>query len=143
LRELLNDAESIAWELERTAPAHVSAAAIAYRAVQRVRVRRIFKESIRSVTSDKRDKRSRPKLQRTHIRLTDLISREVSPSDAIPGWIDFKAWRDSYGGKKRAILEALSLSATTKETARQFSLSPGRISQLRDEFKASWNDFQS
>ena len=143
LRELLNDAESIAWELERTAPAHVSAAAIAYRAVQRVRVRRIFKESIRSVTSDKRDKRSRPKLQRTHIRLTDLASRDTSPSDCVPGWMDYQTWIAAYDDRKRAIANALAVGGSTSQVSSEFNVTPGRIAQMRREFERDWNEFQS
>lgn len=141
LAELLNDAEAVAFELEMHCGPHVTAAQIAWKAVQRVRCGR---ESIRSITTGRHDRRSsRPNLTQTHIRLTDLESREVSPSDSVPGWIDFQVWRDRYNGKKRDILEALAVGGTTKETAREVGLSPGRISQLRDEFRRDWNDFQS
>jgi len=144
LRELLDDCESVAFELEATAPPEVTPASIAWKAVQRVRCGRQHRESIRSITTGRHDRRNkRPDLHRAEIRLTDLVSREVSPSDAVPGWIDFKGWRDSYGGKKLGILEALAIGGTTKETAREFDLSPGRISQLRDEFQRDWNEFQS
>jgi len=144
LRELLNDCESVAFELESTAPPEITAASIAWKAVQRVRCGRQHRESIRSITTGRHDRRSkRPNLQQVHIRLTDLASREVPPSDSVPGWIDFNVWRDRYNGKKRDILEALAVGGTTKETAKEFNLSPGRISQLRDEFQRNWNEFQS
>lgn len=144
LSELLNDAESVAFELEAAAGPHVTAAQIAWKAVQRIRCGRQHKESIRSITTGRHDRRSkRPDLHQAHIRLTDLASREISPSDSVPGWIDFQVWRDRFNGKKLGILEALAVGGTTKETAKEFNLSPGRISQLRDEFQRDWNDFQA
>jgi len=144
LRELLADCESTAFELELTAPPHVTPASIAWRAVQRVRCGRQHRESIRSITTGRHDRRSkRPVLRQVHIRLTDLATTRDSPSEVMPGLMDFEVWRQRYGGKKLGILEALAVGGTTKETAKEFSLSPGRISQLRDEFERNWNEFQS
>jgi hypothetical protein len=144
LRELLDDCESVAFELEATAPPGVTSASIAWKAVQRVRCGRQHRESIRSITTGRHDRRSkRPDLRQAHIRLTDVASRDTAPSDAVPGWIDFQTWASGYTGKKRDILEALAVGGTTSETATAFSLSRGRISQYRDEFRRSYGDFQS
>ena len=40
------------------------------------------------------------------------------------------------------IAEALAVGSTTGEVARRFNLSSGRVSQLRQEFHRSWQEFQ-
>jgi len=54
---------------------------------------------------------------------------------------DFPVWLDSQAKRKRRIAEALAIGTRNKEVARRFRLSRGRISQLRREFHASWQDF--
>lgn len=140
---LLNDAESVSWELESTAPPHVTPGSIGFMAVRRVLCGRQHKESIRSILTGKHDRRSkRPKLQQVHIRLTDLASRDTSPSDCVPGWMDFQVWLSRYDQRKRAIATALAIGGKTGETAKEFGLSPGRIAQYRREFEADYADFQ-
>jgi hypothetical protein len=56
--------------------------------------------------------------------------------------VDFPAWLAQYSSPKRRIAEALALGYTTGEIAKQFQVSPGRISQLRRDFQQSWSEFQ-
>jgi hypothetical protein len=144
LTTLLNDCESVAWELERTAPAHVKATCVAWVAVKRVGIGRQFKQSIRSVTTGRIDKRSkRPHFQQIHIHLHDIAAVDAAPSDAVPGWIDYQTWLKQYGNsRKRRIAEALSVGSTTQEVARQYGVSDGRISQMRREYERDWEKFQ-
>lgn len=141
LPAILNDVESVAWELEVTAPPHVRPTSIAFVAVKRIRVGRQFKQSIRSITSEKIDKRSkRPEFQQA--QLHDIAAVDALPSESVPGWIDYQVWLASYDERKRGIAEALSLGGTTQEVARQFDVSQGRISQMRREFKRDWEQFK-
>ncbi len=55
--------------------------------------------------------------------------------------IDFPQWLARLTRRNRKIAEALSLGNTTSEVARRFRISPGRISQLRNEFYRSWREF--
>ena len=54
---------------------------------------------------------------------------------------DFPAWLSTHSGRKRRIAVALSLGHSTKEVARRFKVSPGRVSQLRRELHDSWLEF--
>jgi DNA-directed RNA polymerase specialized sigma24 family protein len=55
--------------------------------------------------------------------------------------LDFPRWLETLSERKRAISWAMVLDARTLDLARQFRLSPGRISQLRREFHPSWQRF--
>jgi DNA-binding NarL/FixJ family response regulator len=44
--------------------------------------------------------------------------------------------------RNRQIAEALSLGHSTSAVAKRFKVSPGRISQLRNELQQSWLEFQ-
>ena len=145
LRALLNDCESVAWELERTAPPHVSAASIGWKATQRIKCGRQHHESVRGILTGRFDRRcKRPQLRQVHLRLTDLASgRNEAPSEVLPGLLDIEDWKRTFDGKKLEILEALEVGGTTKETAREFGVTPGRVSQLRREYETSWRQFQS
>jgi hypothetical protein len=56
--------------------------------------------------------------------------------------IDFPNWLHSLARRDRKLALALAMGYSTSEVAKRFSLSPGRISQLRREFFASWGAFQ-
>jgi hypothetical protein len=141
---LLNDCESVGWELERTAPPHVTAGCIAWQAVRRGAIGRQFKQSIRSLNAVRIDRRSkRPKFRQVHIRLQDVADVDAPPSETVPGWMDYKTWLANYDARKRSIAEALAVGGKTKEVARQFDVTEGRISQMRREFARDWAQFQS
>ena len=62
--------------------------------------------------------------------------------DQVAFRIDFPAWLNSQTKRNRRIAETLAVGSTTGEVARRFKLSPGRISQLRQQFHQSWQEFQ-
>lgn len=140
---LLNDAESVAFELEASAPPNVTPACIAWMAVKRVGIGRQFKQSIRSITTGRIDKRSkRPKIRQIHIHLYDIAAVDAPPSEAVPGWIDYTEWLSRYDARKRGIAEALAIGSETHEVAVQYGVSDGRISQMRREYEREWKKFQ-
>lgn len=55
--------------------------------------------------------------------------------------VDFADWLSDLPRRNRRIAESLAVGNTTGEVARRFSVSPGRISQLRQQFKMSWAEF--
>jgi hypothetical protein len=65
-----------------------------------------------------------------------------TPADLAASRIDFSAWLDSMTGRRRKIAQSLAAGYQTVEVAREFHLSPGRVSQLRRELEVSWNAFQ-
>ena len=57
--------------------------------------------------------------------------------------VDFPAWRARLSARDRAVADALAAGERTGEVAAQFGLSPARVSQLREAFRASWFAFHS
>jgi hypothetical protein len=55
--------------------------------------------------------------------------------------IDFPEWLASLSWRHQQIAKTLASGHTTNEVARQFSISAGRVSQLRREFNDSWRRF--
>ena len=55
--------------------------------------------------------------------------------------IDFPQWLKTLSARQRRILQAMSLNERTKDLSKRFSISPGRISQMRRDFKDGWQRF--
>jgi hypothetical protein len=55
--------------------------------------------------------------------------------------VDFPRWRASLRERDRAVLDALAGGERGQEVARRFNISPGRVSQLRREFREGWEVF--
>jgi hypothetical protein len=55
--------------------------------------------------------------------------------------IDFPSWLSSLQRRNRRIAQSLSLGKSTKEVAKKYAISAGRISQLRRELHDSWCRF--
>lgn len=54
---------------------------------------------------------------------------------------DFPRWRDSFSDRDREIMDRLMMGERTQDVAREFGISPARVSQLRREFMTSWDQF--
>jgi len=61
--------------------------------------------------------------------------------DAAAFRIDFPCWRRSHTRRNRRLLDRMALGERTQALARQFHLSPARVSQLRRHFHADWTAF--
>ena len=57
------------------------------------------------------------------------------------GALDLAAWLRTLSKRNRQIATALSVGETTGDVARQYALSPGRISQLREWLRKHWEQF--
>jgi hypothetical protein len=64
------------------------------------------------------------------------------PAETAAARLDFAAWLCRLTARLRKIALSLAGGATTKDAAKQFGLSPARISQLREWLKKSWEAFQ-
>jgi hypothetical protein len=67
--------------------------------------------------------------------------RKASPADIVAMRIDFSAWLTTLTSRNRQIAERLAIGESSGSVARLFSVSTGRISQLRRELQESWNQF--
>jgi hypothetical protein len=55
--------------------------------------------------------------------------------------IDFPAWLATLTGRERRLIRAMSRNERTLDLSKQFDVSPGRISQMRKEFREGWMRF--
>jgi DNA-directed RNA polymerase specialized sigma24 family protein len=55
--------------------------------------------------------------------------------------IDFPAWLETLPSRNRVIAEALADGNTAQDVARRLQVSPGRMTQLRQELRDDWNWF--
>jgi hypothetical protein len=67
---------------------------------------------------------------------------QATPADIAATRIDFAAWLDTLSGRLRRVAEFLATGETTSAAANKFSVSAGRISQLRRRLMRSWEVFQ-
>src|SRR5262249_51216812 len=56
--------------------------------------------------------------------------------------LDWPAWLTTRSERDRRIVGALMFGERTLDVARHFGISPGRVSQLRREFRADWRHFR-
>lgn len=70
-----------------------------------------------------------------------IEDRKAGPADTAAARIDVPAWFRSLTRRERKIAHALARGEATSTVAKMFGLSAGRVSQLRQEFKRSWEMF--
>jgi len=71
-----------------------------------------------------------------------LQHNTVSPvPDQAAFRIDFPRWRRTRCYRDRRIVDELMAGHRTLDVSRRFGLSPGRVSQLRQDFQQDWNRF--
>jgi len=75
------------------------------------------------------------------LRAALIEDRRATPADTAAARIDVAAWLCSLSNRSRRIAMTLAMGESTSGVARQFKVSPARISQLREELKASWERF--
>ena len=68
-------------------------------------------------------------------------SKTAGPAEIAGSRIDFADWLRRLSARKRRITETLATGETTNNAARQFHVTPSRISHLRRELRESWLQF--
>jgi DNA-directed RNA polymerase specialized sigma24 family protein len=68
--------------------------------------------------------------------------KRSTPADIAAVRIDFASWLSTLPRRSRRLAERLAMGETTSGAARLFGISPGRVSQLRGEFRRAWYAFQ-
>jgi hypothetical protein len=72
-------------------------------------------------------------------RLKD--NTQTPPDEQAAFRIDYRDWLSQLGERNRRIVVDMALELGTGELAARHRVSPGRISQLRKEFHATWQHF--
>ena len=72
-----------------------------------------------------------------------LVDDSLTPvPDQVAFRLDFPAWLRIQNRRKRELAEFLAVGNSATEAAQRFGVSIPRISQLRSELQASWEEFQ-
>ena len=67
---------------------------------------------------------------------------KTGPAETAAARLDLREWFQRMPSRRRQIAERLAEGHLTIDVAQQFRLSSGRVSQLRNEFRQSWEAFQ-
>jgi hypothetical protein len=70
-----------------------------------------------------------------------IADKTIGPAELAATRIDFPAWLRTLKPCDRKIALKLAAGETTSRTAEMFKVSAGRVSQLRRELKAAWENF--
>ncbi|HEX5102404.1 MAG TPA: LuxR C-terminal-related transcriptional regulator [Pirellulaceae bacterium] len=142
VRDKVNDAISVGWELSLTAPPGTPPKSIAYYACLQVKIGRQFRQSERSI--DGPNPRRRKKPQREVADVGKVLARPGNNPAAIATVLmDYTAWLPSLTDREQELLEAFLRGDSTKELARRYRISPARVSQIRRELVEYWQAFTS
>ena len=68
--------------------------------------------------------------------------RRAGPAEVAATRIDFSAWLRCLPRRLRKIASFLAGGENTTAAAKRFRLSPGRVSQIRQELLQNWRRFQ-
>ena len=68
--------------------------------------------------------------------------KHAGPAEVASIKLDFEAWLDILRPRQRRIAKLLASGESTRDTAKRFKISSGRISQVRGELRESWKAFQ-
>ena len=68
--------------------------------------------------------------------------RRATPADVAATRIDFADWLRQLPRSKRNVAKLLATGEGTQAAAKRFRLSAARLSQLRNELRTNWEEFQ-
>jgi hypothetical protein len=71
-----------------------------------------------------------------------IEDRHAGPAETAAARIDVGDWFAQLPSRQRRIATTLASGESATNTARKYSVSGARISQLRREFERSWAEFQ-
>ena len=71
-----------------------------------------------------------------------IEDRRAGPAETAAARIDFGSWMAALPRRLRMIASTLAMGESTTSVARQFGITPGRVSQIRSELRSSWQEFQ-
>lgn len=97
-----------------------------------------YAQQAKGIVVERLDQFDREENQWQEILIED---RRCGPFDIVRTKLDFAAWLRSLPTRLRRIAKTLANGERTRDVARQFRLSQGRISQIRSELLASWRRF--
>ncbi len=73
--------------------------------------------------------------------LTDMIGNRAAILDQVAIRIDFPAWMETLEPRDQELTIHLAAGRSAKSAAKRFGVSPGRVTQLRQQLADSWQSF--
>jgi hypothetical protein len=70
-----------------------------------------------------------------------IDNTQTPPPDQVAFRIDFPAWRLTRCDRDRRVIDDLMRGERTLDVADRYGLTPGRVSQMRRDFKQDWDHF--
>lgn len=143
--ELVSDALSLAWEAFTAAQKRIAPDRFAYYAIRQVKAGRQFQQSERSITCPREPRGRTRKVRRDTLARVEEIAAQPgdNPADIATLQVDFEAWTLMLSERERQFLVAFLDGETTKDTAAEFGVSWGRVSQIRRELLEHYEVFTS
>lgn len=139
--ELIVDAVHYAWEFAQTANAKATPLTVARVAVRRVGSVRRFSGSTKSIEHPRR--REHHQQVCLTLELADYSRAGDNPANIAALRIDLAAWLATLSPRLRTLVHRFANGYQTQEIAKRMKISPGRVSQLREELRNSWREFIS
>jgi hypothetical protein len=69
-------------------------------------------------------------------------NHRTPPDEAACFRLDWPCWLASWDERDRRLIEDLAMGERTGDMARKYDVSPGRVSQKRQQFREDWQRFQ-
>ena len=67
--------------------------------------------------------------------------KKTPPPEQTAFRLDFPAWRATLADRDRRLMHDLMVGERTADVARQYGMTPGRVSQKRRQFMQDWQRF--
>lgn len=134
------DTLSYAWEGAIAAGPEATFRSVVWYAIERAGSARAMGLSVRSIEHP----RNRPQHDRFAedvSQLSGLFRDGDDPAAIVQVRLDYAAWIASLSKRDASIASMMAIGESTRNIAKVFRVSPGRISQLRRELLADWNEF--
>lgn len=96
-----------------------------------------------STATPHEDRLDKPHGQRQQDEFEQRLQHNlVTPVDEqVQFKLDFAAWLHTLTARERRLIRAMLRNERTKDLSRYFEVSPGRVSQLRRQFRDDWRRF--
>lgn len=135
------DTIRLAWQFARTAGPTATVGSCVRYAVTRAKSVRMLGMSVRSIDHP----RNSNEVSREHLDVSDLFSgiyrERDDPAVIVQVRLDFADWLESLSPLQVTVVRLLVNGERPSDVAKAAGVSAGRVSQLRRELLANWNEF--
>lgn len=107
----------------------------------KLNVRDVLSEYCQRTKSVQVERLNRFDTQDAEWRAIVVEDRRATPADTAAARLDIAAWLATLPHREQRIARTLALGESTSTTAAKFRLTAARVSQIRGELRAAWEQF--